>query len=79
MSTGLLPAGLLGFIGGLGMTEMMIIGAIARMGIVCEVMIQGISERSSVWKWTIPTASATPSTVPIRKPSRVEDSVIQEW
>jgi hypothetical protein len=27
----------------------MIIGAIARMGIVCEVMIHGISERSSVW------------------------------
>ena len=47
----------------------MIIGAIARIGIVCEAMIQGIRLRSSVVTWTISTASRMPSTVPKAKPS----------
>ena len=57
----------------------MIIGAIARIGMVCEAMIQGSSERSSVGTWTMPTASRMPSAVPMTKPSRVEESVTQLW
>ena len=57
----------------------MIIGAIARMGIVCEAMIQGIRLRSSVVTWTMPTAIRMPSPVPKAKPSRVDESVTQEW
>ena len=55
----------------------MIIGAIARIGTVCEAMIQGISERSSVRRWTMPTASTMPSSVPSAKPSSAEESVTQ--
>ena len=53
------------------------IGAIARIGIVCEAMSHGIRLRSSVRTWTMPIASAMPSTAPSAKPSKVEESVIQ--
>ena len=39
----------------------MTIGAIARMGMVCEAMIHGIRLRSSVVTWTMPTAIRMPS------------------
>ena len=55
----------------------MIIGAMARIGIVCEAMIHGIRLRSRLRAWTIATASAMPSSVPITKPSSVEESVTQ--
>ncbi len=57
----------------------MIIGARARIGMVCEVMIQGIRLRSRLVTWTMPTAIAMPSAVPKAKPSRVEESVTQAW
>ena len=57
----------------------MTIGAMAMMGIVCEVMIHGISDLSSAREWTMPTASRMPSSVPRTKPSSVEESVIQAW
>ncbi len=53
----------------------MIIGAMARIGIVCEVMIHGIRLLSSVREWTMPTARRTPSADPSTKPSKVEDNV----
>ena len=43
------------------------IGAMARIGIVCEAMIQGIRLRSSVRECTIATAIAMPSSVPMRE------------
>ena len=55
----------------------MIIGATARMGMVCEAMIHGIRLRSSVVTCTMPTAITMPSAVPKAKPSSVEDSVTQ--
>ena len=55
------------------------IGAMARMGMVCEAMIHGIRLRSRVVTWTMPTAIAMPSAVPKAKPSSVEASVTQEW
>ncbi|MCY1243881.1 hypothetical protein D9M72_569200 [compost metagenome] len=54
-----------------------IIGAIARMGIVCEVMIHGIRLLSRVRECTMPTASNTPSADPSTKPSNVDESVTQ--
>ena len=56
-----------------------IIGAIARIGMVCEVMIHGKSERSSVRTCTMPTASTIPSTAPMAKPKSVDDAVTQAW
>ena len=53
------------------------IGAMARIGIVCEAIIHGIRLRSSEVKCTMPTAIKTPSAVPKAKPSSVEVSVIQ--
>ena len=54
-------------------------GAMARIGIVCEAMIQGISERSSVGTCTMPSASTQPRAVPSTKPSMAEESVTQPW
>ena len=42
----------------------MTIGAIARMGIVCEEITHGIRLRSRLFTWTMPTASRMPSSVP---------------
>ena len=56
-----------------------IIGAIARIGIVCDAMIHGISERSSTVTWTIPIASSTPMASPRAKPATVADSVTCAW
>ena len=56
----------------------MIIGAIARMGMVWLAITQGITDISITRLNTIPTASKTPSKVPMPKPSRVALSVIQE-
>jgi len=53
----------------------MIIGAMARMGTVCDAMIQGIRLLSSERTWTMAAASKTPSRVPMAKPSRVGASV----
>ena len=57
----------------------MIIGAMARIGMVCEAMIHGIRLRSSVATWTMPTAIRMPSAVPKAKPSSVDESVTQAW
>ena len=54
----------------------MIIGAMARIGTVCEAMIHGISERSSVRTWTMPAASRMPSSAPNAKPTSVADAVM---
>ncbi len=56
-----------------------IIGASAMIGIVCEAMIQGISERSRLRTCTISTASRMPSAEPNRKPSSVAESVMPAW
>ena len=53
------------------------IGASARIGMVWEAMTQGITDRSIARLCTIPTASSIPSTVPMRNPRRVAESVIQ--
>ena len=55
----------------------MIIGAMARIGIVWLAMAQGITLISIARFWTMPTASAMPMTVPMAKPSKVADRVIQ--
>ena len=57
----------------------MIIGAMARIGIVCDVMIQGINVFCSVTEFKMPTAMRMPSAVPMTKPSSVEESVTQAW
>ena len=57
----------------------MIIGAIANIGIVCEVIIQGIKVISHVLEYTIATAKIIPSKLPITKPNKVEESVIPAW
>ena len=57
----------------------MIIGAIARMGIVWEAITQGISDLSMARLWTMAMASTMPSTVPMAKPISVAESVIQAW
>ena len=56
-----------------------IIGAMARIGIVCDAMAHGITPMSIARLWTIPTASRMPSPVPKAKPSMVADRVIQPW
>ena len=53
----------------------MIIGAIARMGIVCEAIIHGKTLLFSVGTCTIPIASNIPKTPPITKPTSVEEIV----
>ena len=58
-------------------STMMIIGPIARMGIVCEAMIQGIRLRSSVRTCTMPMAIAIPNSVPNANPSSVAEAVTQ--
>ena len=55
----------------------MIIGAMARIGMVWLAMAQGITLMSIARLWTIPTASAIPATVPMAKPSSVALSVTQ--
>ncbi len=57
----------------------MTIGAMARIGIVWDEMIQGMRLRSSVRTCTMRTASTMPSRAPIAKPTRVEDRVTQAW
>jgi hypothetical protein len=57
----------------------MTIGAMARMGIVCEEITQGMRLRSRVFTCTTSTASTMPSTVPKPKPTSVEESVTQAW
>lgn len=56
----------------------MTIGAMARMGMVCDAMIHGIRLRLSALTWTIAMASEIPRRVPSRKPSKVEESVTQQ-
>ena len=56
-----------------------IIGASARIGMVCEAMAQGMTLRSMVRECTIPTASAMPSADPMAKPSSVGPSVTPAW
>ena len=51
----------------------MMIGAMARIGIVWEEMIQGMRLRSSVFTWTINTARTMPRREPKPNPSNVED------
>ena len=46
---------------------------------VCEAMIHGIRLRSRLRACTMATAMAMPSSVPMAKPSRVEESVTQAW
>ena len=53
-----------------------IIGAMARMGMVCDVIIHGIKDLSKTREWMMPTAKIIPSTVPNTKPSIVADKVI---
>ncbi len=55
----------------------MIIGAIARIGMVWEAMIQGITDMCMARECTIPTASASPSVVPKAKPRSVAERVTQ--
>ncbi len=57
----------------------MMIGAIARIGTICEKMIHGSRLFSNVRKCTISTASTMPNTAPMAKPSTVADSVTQAW
>jgi hypothetical protein len=56
-------------------STMMIMGPMARIGIVCEAMIQGIRLRSSVRTCTMPMARAMPRSVPKTNPSTVADAV----
>ncbi len=55
----------------------MMIGAIARIGTICEQMIHGSRLFSSERAWTISTARTMPKTAPSAKPSSVADSVTQ--
>ena len=54
----------------------MIIGAIANIGIVWLAIIQGINEASIALFSTILTARIIPNIVPIVKPNKVDESVI---
>ena len=56
----------------------MIIGARAMIGMVWLTIAHGITDRSMTRLCTIPTASKTPSPVPMAKPSIVALSVTQE-
>ena len=51
------------------------IGAMARMGTVCEAMIHGSRLRSSTGRWMMPMASVIPRMEPNRNPTRVADTV----
>ncbi len=55
----------------------MIMGAIARIGTICEQMIQGSRLFSSVRKCTIRMASTMPKMTPMAKPTAVAESVTQ--
>ena len=57
----------------------MMIGAMARIGIVCEAMIHGIRLRSSARRGRSAARAAMPSSEPSTKPSSVADSVTQAW
>ncbi len=50
-------------------------GAIARMGMVCEAIIHGIRLLLSSLECTMATASPMPSSIPSANPKSVEDSV----
>ena len=52
-------------------------GAMARMGIVCEAMIHGIRLFDRNFRCTMPIASTMPRSDPSTKPSSVEESVTQ--
>ena len=54
------------------------IGASARIGTICEQMIQGSRLRSSTRLCTIISASTMPNKAPSTKPSSVADSVTSE-
>ena len=56
----------------------MIIGATAKIGIVCEGMIDGNKEWPRAMTWTMLTAIGMPSAVPKVKPSAVDDNVTHE-
>ena len=55
----------------------MIIGAIARIGMVWLAITQGITLASIVRSWTMPIASRMPSPAPSTNPASVADSVTQ--
>ena len=57
----------------------MIMGAMARIGMVCDAMAHGMTLRSMTREWTMPMARATPASEPMRKPSSVGASVIEAW
>jgi hypothetical protein len=55
----------------------MIMGAMARIGTVWLAITQGMTLASMVRLWTMAMASRMPRPVPMRKPSRVAERVIQ--
>ena len=55
----------------------MIMGAMARIGMVWLAIAQGITLRSIARLCTMPMASRMPAPVPMAKPSSVAESVIQ--
>ena len=55
----------------------MIIGAMAKIGIVWLAIAQGITLRSIARLCTMPMASRMPAPVPMANPSSVADRVIQ--
>ena len=57
----------------------MMIGATARIGIVCEAMIHGSRLFSRAFTDTMPMASTMPSATPRAKPSSVDERVTQPW
>src|SRR5262249_6740468 len=57
----------------------MTIGAMARIGTICEQMIHGNRLFSSVRACTISTARRIPNALPSAKPTTVADSVTQLW
>ena len=57
----------------------MIIGAMARIGMVWLAITQGITLASIVRSCTMPIASRIPSPAPSTNPASVADSVTQPW
>jgi len=55
----------------------MTMGATARIGTICEQMIQGSRLLRNVRACTISTARKMPNEAPSRKPTKVADSVTQ--
>jgi hypothetical protein len=55
----------------------MIMGAIAKIGIVWDAIAHGITLIFIALLWTIPIANNIPREVPIKKPTKVEERVIQ--